>query len=159
MITENQISNYWNKVAVQGPIECWPWTASTRGDGYGAFGIGNVKDGTKRMVSSHRLAYYLSHNDQWPENYACHTCNNKLCCNPGHIYDGTHQDNMDDMTSGDRQARGENQGLSKLTEDQVLEIRSRYEPWIVTLRTLAAEYGISNQVIHDIIQRRIWKHI
>ena len=158
MITEKQFTNYWNKVDVHTPTDCWNWIAScTRG--YGKFNIGNKKLGTYRMVYSHRLAFYFANENQWPENYACHTCDNPICCNPGHIYDGTPQQNMDDMTSADRQAKGEDQGLSKLTEDQVLEIRRRYVPRKVTLRTLAAEFGVSQRVIHGIIHRKTWTHI
>ena len=31
-----------------------------------------------------------------PGMYALHRCNNSLCCNPGHIYEGTHRDNRHD---------------------------------------------------------------
>ena len=66
---------------------------------------------------------------------------------------------MNDMVAADRQVKGEDVGSSKLTEDQVLEIRSRYVPRLVGLQTLADEYGVSQRLILSIIQRRIWNHI
>ena len=159
MITERQITNFWNKVDRRGEDECWPWTASCSRNGYGHFGIGNKKDGTKRIVRSSRLAFYFAHENQWPENQACHTCDNRLCCNPLHIYDGTQQENIADRNAAERQAKGEDNGRSKLTEDQVLEIRRRYVPRVVTLQTLGDEFGVSKQVISFIIRRNIWKHI
>ena len=47
----------------------------------------------------------------------------------------------------------------KLTETQVLEIRSRYIPRTVSMRTLAKEYGVSQPVICRIINRKLWKHL
>ena len=160
MLTEAEISNFWNKVDVRLPSECWPWTAGTNA-GYGQFEIGNRRDGNRRTVASHRLAFYFANEDQWPENYACHTCNNPICCNPSHLYDGTQQQNMDDMVAAGRQnkAKGENHGRSILTEDQILEIRERYIPRLITQQMLADEYGVNQSLIHQIIHRHIWRHI
>jgi len=51
--------------------------------------------------------------------------------------------------------KGERHGLSKLTEAQVLQIRSDSR----SLRIIAIDYGVSNVLIGDIKRREIWKHI
>jgi len=54
--------------------------------------------------------------------------------------------------------KGSKVGTSKLNEEQVLEIRSKFKPRICTRKMLAAEYGVSHHTIKDVILRR-WKHI
>ena len=48
---------------------------------------------------------------------------------------------------------------SKLTEDDVIEIRSKYIPKLYTCNKLAAEYDVSNVMISKIINRKRWTHI
>lgn len=55
--------------------------------------------------------------------------------------------------------KGIKQGHSKLTEAQVLEIRARYIPNVVSQSMLAKEYGVTKTLIRQIIKRRNWKHI
>jgi len=52
--------------------------------------------------------------------------------------------------------RGDKTPCAKLTWEQVREIRSRYIPGIITLKQLAAEYGIAFSNIHRIIKNQIW---
>ena len=62
-----------------------------------------------------------------------HTCDTKDCVNPAHLLNGTQKDNMRDMFERGRQPvfnqAGELNGNSRLTEDQVKEIRNRYLPY------------------------------
>lgn len=52
--------------------------------------------------------------------------------------------------------RGDKTSCAKLTWEQVREIRSRYIPGIITLKQLAAEYGIAFSHIHRIIKYQTW---
>lgn len=54
---------------------------------------------------------------------------------------------------------GSKQGLSKLTEEQVLEIRSRYATGTISQSKLAKIYGVNQANIGFIINRKYWKHI
>lgn len=56
-------------------------------------------------------------------------------------------------------ARGEANGGSKLTNEQVLEIRSTYEVGKTLYRDLSAKFGVTVPVICNIINRKTWKHI
>lgn len=47
----------------------------------------------------------------------------------------------------------------KLNEEQVRSIRTRYIPNVISLMTLAVEFGVSEQTIHAIIHRKKWKHL
>lgn len=56
-------------------------------------------------------------------------------------------------------ARGEAVGVSKLTEVNVREIRSRWENSYCTKRGLAREYGVDEKVIRLLLKGEIWKHV
>lgn len=56
-------------------------------------------------------------------------------------------------------SKGENHFSHKLTELEVLEIRSLYKKGGQSHKKLAARYGITYQSIADILHRRTWKHI
>lgn len=48
---------------------------------------------------------------------------------------------------------------TKLTEEQVLEIRKKFSQEKVAYNTFAQEYGVTKQCIAAIIKRETWKHI
>lgn len=50
-------------------------------------------------------------------------------------------------------------GTSRLTEDDVRTIRQRYASGGVTQRTLAAEYGMSQNAVGLILRRKTWQHV
>ena len=140
---------FWSKVEKTGG--CWEWTGG-RIHGYGAFAV------KRKPIRAHRYSYEL-HNGKVPKSLlVCHTCDVPSCVNPEHLFVGTHADNSADMVSKERQAhqRGELHPSSKLTDEDVLEIRSAagfYQ------RELAKKYGISRSHISMILHRKRWAHI
>lgn len=54
---------------------------------------------------------------------------------------------------------GELNHQSKLTRDEVIEIRCRFAKGGIQKRELAKEYGVHETTIREIIKREIWKHI
>jgi hypothetical protein len=120
-----------------------------------------------KRYGSHRLAYALANglNPNDLTGIVMHTCDNRRCINPAHLVLGTHQDNMDDMVAkgrsdgGCKQAGirvGEQHPASKLTAEDVINIRSRPRD---STTLLAAEFGIKRDTVCKILSRRIWKHI
>jgi len=73
---------------------------------------------------------------------------------------GTHQQNMgpDKLRDGTMYC-GEAQHASKMTEDQVREIRARYAGGGVSQRALARDYGLAQATLRAIICHRSWKHV
>lgn len=88
-----------------------------------------------------------------------HTCDNPACCNPDHLVVGTHVDNQADKTAKDRQAKGERNGSSVLTEQQVKDMRKKYKFRFCTYKMLAEEYGVSKDTVQKAVRGIYWKHI
>ena len=139
---------FWSKVAMAGPDDCWPWTAAQSRNGYGNFYV----DGS--WLGAHRVAHYLTYGVEPGEQHVLHACDNKLCCNPHHLWLGTNQENTADKMNKGRgnQARGEQQGSAKLIEEQVLAIRDDPRAH----RAIAAEYGIHHSSVCSIKKRKTW---
>ena len=125
--------------------ECLEWTGGSDKGGYGMTWVGG------KMRSTHRLALELEGIDVngW---HVLHSCDNPCCCNPAHLRLGTQAENMNDRTKRKRQH-------SKLSEEQVLAIRSRYVRGLITHNELADEFGVTQTHISDIINRNTWVHI
>ena len=140
---------------ILGADECWEWTASLGSRGYGQFGVGY------KLTGSHRVSYELA-NGAIPEGLlVCHHCDNKRCCNPAHLFLGTAQDNTQDMVNKGRHKYishyGEKHGKSKLTAEQVAEIRRRYSGKYGEKAALAREYAVSPSQIGIIINNKNWQ--
>jgi len=115
---------------------------------------GYINLGTKgNYVQAHRKAWIDAHDGQVPPKgmEVCHTCDVKTCVNPDHLFLGTHQDNADDMVAKGRSAKGIRCGNAKLTDDEVLLIRARYNAGGVTQHALADEFGVGTSQICRII--------
>jgi hypothetical protein len=92
--------------------------------------------------------------------HACHTCRNKNCVNPDHLYWGTAKENVaDSIRDGTRRdTKGENCGTAKLTAIQVLEIRDKHSKGDKQNK-IAKEYGVHKATINDIVLRKNWSHL
>ena len=129
--------------------ECWEWTAATRGLGYGGFKESYVTH------LAHRLSYQF-YVGEIPEGMSvCHTCDNRKCVNPSHLWLGTLTDNNVDRASKGRSARrlGEDNNLTKLTEDNVRDIRE-LRAGGKPVHKIAEEFNIHRTYASGIINRR-----
>lgn len=134
---------------------CWEWQGSRSPLGYGRY---YPAMGVK--VLAHRHAYELANGPIPDGMQVCHTCDNPPCCNPGHLFLGTHQDNMADRQSKGRTrtgtTRGEKSNLARLTQAQVVEIRGRYRNG-ETQTAIARDYGITNSGVWRIVHGKTWR--
>ena len=133
------------------PNECWEFS-KTQGR-YGIFAL----DGIHAMGA--HVASYLIYKGDIPEGMLVrHTCDNRPCVNPDHLVLGTQLDNMADCVERRRIATGERQGLSVMTEERVRDMRKQHAEG-ATQVSLAADFGISQPTVSQIIRRVTWRHI
>jgi hypothetical protein len=149
-------STFLKNVQKGGDDECWPWIGKPNGYRW-KYGYAKCRMNRKRQFV-HRVAYQLFVGpipDDKP--IIRHTCDNPRCVNPNHLIAGTVQDNIDDRNLRNRQAKGDGNGRSKLTAEQVEEIRKLYVPYRTTFKSLAERYGVTLDQIHRIVRRKSWR--
>lgn len=143
---------FFSKVMPEPMSGCYLWEASVGKDGYGTFKL----RGKNRKA--HRVAYVLSYGPVSRADVVCHKCDNRACVNPGHLFLGSHRDNMKDMTAKGRQAKGGRCHLTKLSAASVLEIYARAhngEPHL----DIARDFGIGRRNVSEIKRGKTWNHL
>ena len=143
---------FWSKVNIRASDECWTWTGPLNSAGYGHICV-RLTD-----YMAHRVAYELAKGPIPNGLVIRHTCDNKMCCNPNHLITGTYAQNSQDAIDRGLTLRGEDASLAKLTDEQVIELRSRYargdkQQW------LAERFDITQSTVSAIVNRKTWRHI
>lgn len=142
---------FWEKVDNSG--ECWVWIGSTTYNGYGEI---HWRGKTKR---ANRISWEL-HFGEIPHGMrVLHSCDNRRCVRPDHLFIGTDMDNTRDMQRKGRAPLGELQSSTKLTGEQVAEIRRRYGLGFDTYGSLAIDFGVAKSTVSDVIKARTWSHL
>ena len=152
VITGDAVNRFWEKVNKDG--ECWNWTAATRSTGYGCLKV------ARRLISAHRFSFVLHFGDVPEGKIVCHTCDNRACVRPEHLFAGTPKQNVDDMDSKGRANRpcGENHGSSKLTDAKVRQFFAMRLLGFSN-RKIAALSGVGASTVNEIMAGRTWKHV
>jgi hypothetical protein len=89
-----------------GPGDCWTWTAGIAHNGYGKFSI------KTRTFGAHRVSYTIFRGEIPKGKYICHSCDNRSCVNPAHLWPGTAKENQIDCRE---KGRGSTNGYDKMT--------------------------------------------
>lgn len=126
-------------ISVSCPDRCWEWIGGLSEKGYGKCSPQREKSGR-----AHRLAYKSLIGPIPKGINVCHSCDNRKCCNPNHLWLGTQTDNHKDMVK-----KGRQRGPGKLTLGQTIEIRQTYNG---KRKEFAQRYGVSISTITRIVK-------
>ena len=130
------------KVSADG---CWEWTGPLYQHGYGSFDACGV-------MYAHRFAYLIFNGELCDGLDVCHTCDNRKCVNPAHLWLGTKSDNMRDCATKGRI------NTVKLSIEDVRKIRQLHN-LKYAVADLAQRYNVTTTTIHAVINRRTWDYI
>ena len=137
-------------------MPCKEWKGYRDKDGYG-----RVRVAGKRVMA-HRVAYAQARGlplDAIAGRVIRHQCDNPSCVNPEHLEEGSHQDNMDDKVTRNRQVRGAACPSAVLTPEQVAHIREVYVARHPEFggAALGRRFGLSTVAVNKIVRGVTWK--
>mgnify|MGYP003659950573 CR=1 FL=1 len=135
--------------------DCWEWQGAKDSCGYGVIGEGGFYG---KQLKTHRVAVMLDGRDIPEGMLVMHSCDNPPCCNPSHLTIGTDADNHRDRNIKGRQAKGVKNGRSKLTEDDVRDIRCRLTN-LESKLSIARRYCVDPKSIRLIESGKNWGHV
>lgn len=149
--TEHKLQRFLDKVNKS--TGCWEWNGFLNSGGYGRY------KWNQRNWLAHRLMWMITYGELDPLLDVCHTCDNRKCVNPEHLFLGTHTDNMQDMLDKGRSnyPKGERSGKSKLTEKAVELIRKASKEGI-TQTELGNLFGVAHTTIGRVLRSETWKN-
>lgn len=156
----------------------------TNEDGYGDIQYYN-EDDKKRHCLAHRLSYEVANNTTISsDELVLHSCDNPGCVNPKHLRLGTHQENIQDRDSRNRQAKGKSNGRystgyyatydkvekpkasfeelfsRKLSEEKVIILKEAIKNrGSKSLRVLSEEFEVSYSTMRDLSCGRIYNNV
>lgn len=136
------------KIKVDPESGCWLWV-SHLSQGYGVASFNKIR------MRAHRFMYLLYKGEIPEDLHVCHTCDNRQCANPDHLFLGAPADNVADMIQKNRNQKGQTHYRSHLTEDQVKDIHADTRPYT----EIGKSYNITPTAVQKIKQGITWKHL
>lgn len=137
---------------------CWLWTGYCSDEGYGEMSFMGRKERVHRVAAWLWLDYNFDQPDVWiMRQHVLHTCDNRKCFNPSHLYLGDNQDNSDDSS---RVGTTSKHSLRTLTDEQVNEIRNLIDGGYSHRKILTmVDFKTNTQTISMIRQNRYYADV
>lgn len=143
---------------------CWNWKGATSKSGYGVLRARNRRSN----FYAHRAMCYLSGIGNPDGKLVCHTCDNRKCVNPEHLFIGSAKENVRDMISKKRNCREDGRvkaalgakrvALRKIDEAQAADAYSRYLSG-EKISSIAESIGLTYSAVYCIVKGETWSHV
>lgn len=162
-ISPDVVARFWGKVQIKDSDSCWLWSGGRKPGGYG-----NINISGKIFISS-RVAYFIAKKSDPLEKEVCHSCDNPPCCNPEHLFLGTHQENIFDMVKKGRlktdtahvailsnRISRKNSAVAAINPVDVRLIRNIWEGGAFSRRFIMYHFRITGNFFETIIHKDLW---
>jgi len=144
-----RLMKLYDRKVLKNPAGCWSWIDIK--SGYGTIKCNN------KIISGHVASWLINYGEIPEGMWVLHSCDNRSCSNPTHLFLGSPKDNSRDMISKKRNnpVRGSKHYSAKLNELQVSEIKKLLELGY-SQYLISRHYTVSRSSIEDIKFKRTW---
>lgn len=131
---------------------CWQWTAGKTALGYATISV------RRYPYRASRVSWIMAKGDIPAGMDVLHSCDNRACVNPAHLFLGTPKDNSDDCHSKRRHRFGIAHPNSKLDDAAVVAIFRLAKSGFTQIE-IAARMGVDRANISYVTRRKTWAHV
>lgn len=132
---------------------CWLFSGPIGKDGYGKVSLKDMSFRAHRLMAHLTIKPIMSADD-----VVAHKCDTPACINPEHLFITTALGNSQDRDAKRRGAIGVKSHLSKLTEQQVKDIRAQYQSG-KSMGEISKSFPVTYGAVQAIVRGRTWKHL
>ena len=125
---------------------CWEWKLKVRPNGYARVTY------LRKSMYAHRLSFEAFNEYINPQLDVCHSCDNRKCVNPSHLFQGTRKDNMQDAVSKGRQATGDKLPQTKIHGQHLVKVLQLIEDGF-KYQYIAEKFGVTKSCIGYIARK------
>lgn len=149
-----RITDSFNKNVIKNEAGCWGWLGGTYPNGYTKMGC--CPNGIRPL--GHRISWLIHNGDIPTDKIVCHTCDNRSCTRPDHLFLGSILDNIRDKQNKNRIPLGDNHVNSKLNSIKVLKIKELLNNKYSHIK-IAKMFDVSRSSISNIKNGKTWSHL
>jgi hypothetical protein len=164
---------FYSKLFHEPNTGCHLWGGAVDKDGYGKFQVHLAPEMKQVHVRAHRFALALELG-RWVQGNVLHSCDTPACCNPEHLREGTHAENIADKVRKGRQARGEthksrtrpdsvargsSHGNATIDEATALRIVTLLRFGMRSQAAVARAVGVPRTLVDNIKRGKTWRHV
>ena len=151
------VERFWERVS-KTTDGCWLWSGGHAGGKRRPNWIYGVMMISGQQTLAHRFSYEIHIGKIPPGAMVCHKCDVPRCVRPDHLFLGSSKDNIADRQAKGRSARGEAIGNSKLSAQEVVEIKMLVAA-NVGYTAIGRRFGVSHQAVRNIARKNTWSHV
>lgn len=135
------------------PRPCKIWTGALNNKGYGQTSVRVPTPRGHKTVYVHRLTWERERGPIPEGMCVCHRCDTPACHEITHLFLGTKADNNRDMRDkGRHNVASAHMAARKVTDEQVAEMRARWNSGTASQRQLASEYGLESSYVNRLVR-------